>query len=676
VYVDFSAASNSNPLSFNFQTGSGSGTGLIGNGGYFLGGGADGSGFIGRGGFFFAYAGVISIGDPCPPAGATTLPIYPEFPFTLFALEFQESGVVYACVGTVVGLCEFEYNEDAPSSPIVPPTVSPIASTNPPSDAPSISPSQSPVDSPLTNVTPALITGQLFNTGVDATGAALGFRMDDPHYSVVENDNAPAVAIFPHSSYFPNNANSTWIWQMANGRPAFVTRTFETSFDLTGYDSTSAKISGSWGADNFGLDILINSVSTGITLNPPNFSLFPFTIDLGFVAGQNVLRFVVQDVGAIAGFRVDNIELTAVPVPSTSPPTPDPTVSPTVSPTFDEDLDFFLDQLIPEYSQAPAQTMPGSPQGKALSWLKSDPAVEDYSDFKTLQRFALATLFYATGGVNWISNANWLDYNQNECEWFSSPENGDENVPCGGAGEQITSLSLQDNGMAGTLPNELAILTDLLDMHFENDDLSGTIPTRYGLLTNLETLQLPDLSLSGNIPVELGEISSLELFLLSANDLVGFIPTELGKLTLLTAMLASSNRLSGNLPTELSECTLLELLSFRSNNLTGKLPTELGRLTGLTGVSLYENMFTGAIPSELGLLENLQLLFLDENNLTGPIPSEFGKMSGLLELWVNGNQLTGSVPEEVCNLVLNNNLEIIIDCEVVECDCGCLCATP
>jgi hypothetical protein len=36
-------------------------------------------------------------------------------------------------------------------------------------------------------------------------------------------------------------------------------------------------------------------------------------MDSGFVAGQNVLQFVVQDVGAIAGFRVDNIELTAVP---------------------------------------------------------------------------------------------------------------------------------------------------------------------------------------------------------------------------------------------------------------------------------------------------------------------------------------------------------------------------
>jgi hypothetical protein len=355
--------------------------------------------------------------------------------------------------------------------------------------------------------------------------------------------------------------------------------------------------------------------------------------------------------------------------PTYSPgPSPALSQSPSVAPTV-FDADSFLERLVPEYSRAPVQTT-GSAQEKALSWLKSDPVVEDYSNSKALQRFALATLFYATGGADWVSNTGWLDFNQDECDWFSSAEE----APCSDAG-QITYLSLLDNGMVGTLPNELAILTDLLDIHFENAGISGTIPTRYGLLSNLSTLRLRGLPLSGSIPKELAEITNMDLLLLSANDLVGWIPTELGKLTLLTALLASSNLLSGSLPTELSECTQLDLLSFRTNNLTGKLPTELGRLTNLTGVSLYENLFSGEIPSEFGLLENIQFMFLDENDLTGQIPSELGNLSGLVELWVSGNQLSGSVPEGVCNLVLNNNLEIVIDCDLVECDCGCLCAT-
>jgi hypothetical protein len=349
-------------------------------------------------------------------------------------------------------------------------------------------------------------------------------------------------------------------------------------------------------------------------------------------------------------------------------PSPALSQSPSLAPTV-FDGDSFLDRLVPAYSRAPVQTT-GSPQEKALSWLKSDPVVEDYSNFKALQRFALATLFYATGGTDWVSNTGWLDFNQDECDWFSSAEE----VPCSDAG-QIEYLSLLDNGMVGTLPDELAILTDLVDIHFENAGISGTIPTRYGLLTNLAALRLRGLPLSGSIPKELAEITNMDLLLLSANDLVGWIPTELGRLTLLTALLASSNLLSGSLPTELSECAQLDLLSFRTNNLTGKLPTELGRLINLTGLSLYENLFSGEIPSEIGLLENVQFMFLDENDLTGQIPSEIGNLSSLVELWVSGNRLSGSVPEEVCNLVLNNGLEIVIDCDLVECDCGCLCAT-
>jgi hypothetical protein len=308
-YVDFSGASSTNPLSFNFQ--SGPGTGLVGNGGYFLGGGTGGSSFFGRGGFFFTSSGAVAIGDQCPPAGAILLPFYPEFPFTLFTLEAQESDVVvYACDGIVIGTCEFEYIPDGP-----PPTGSPVAVTDPPTGSPSPTFSSTTAPPPPTvspTVAAVIINGQLFNTGVDATGTALGPGMEDPHYLVVENDNTPAMAMFAPGSYFPNNENSTWIWQTANGQPTFVTRTFETTFDLTGYDSTSAKITGMWGADNFGLDILINSVSTGITAS--NFlQLFPIAIDLGFVAGQNVLQFVVQDVGGISGFRVDSIELTAIP---------------------------------------------------------------------------------------------------------------------------------------------------------------------------------------------------------------------------------------------------------------------------------------------------------------------------------------------------------------------------
>lgn len=43
--------------------------------------------------------------------------------------------------------------------------------------------------------------------------------------------------------------------------PTKVTRTFRTTFDLTGLDPTTAVINGLWGVDVFGEDMLLNGVS-------------------------------------------------------------------------------------------------------------------------------------------------------------------------------------------------------------------------------------------------------------------------------------------------------------------------------------------------------------------------------------------------------------------------------
>jgi hypothetical protein len=159
----------------------------------------------------------------------------------------------------------------------------------------------------------------LFNTGVDGTGNVLPLGSIDPHYNVVEvSDPAVIMTIIP-DSYVDNSSTSSWIWENANGQPINVTRTFRTTFDLTGLIPSTASISGFWATDNIGLDILINGISTSLT-NPGFASFTPFTISSGFTNGVNVLDFVVNDFGAISGFRVDGIAGTADPTQSI--PTP------------------------------------------------------------------------------------------------------------------------------------------------------------------------------------------------------------------------------------------------------------------------------------------------------------------------------------------------------------------
>lgn len=170
---------------------------------------------------------------------------------------------------------------------------------------------------------------QIFGTGLDAFGGLLAAGASDSHYTMAEVGDIPQVISSLPGTYAPNNAQSQWIWQNAQGNPGKVTRTFSTTFDLTGFDFTTASISGAWGVDNNGLSISLNGVNTGVTpllgSLVSNFSsLHAFTISSGFQAGINTLTFVTEDTGRPGAFRValsgDAEQASAVvPVPAALP---------------------------------------------------------------------------------------------------------------------------------------------------------------------------------------------------------------------------------------------------------------------------------------------------------------------------------------------------------------------
>jgi len=155
----------------------------------------------------------------------------------------------------------------------------------------------------------------LYGTGLDDNHVTLAAGSVDTHYTIREVegiDNHAEVLTSPHPYYAANDSASQWIWEKANGLPAGtgdspLIRTFVTTFDLTGYDPSSAVIYGTWGTDNQGVDIRINGVSTGISLPGVivnNFSdLHAFTISGGFKKGINTLEFVIEDNGSLSAFR-------------------------------------------------------------------------------------------------------------------------------------------------------------------------------------------------------------------------------------------------------------------------------------------------------------------------------------------------------------------------------------
>jgi hypothetical protein len=360
---------------------------------------------------------------------------------------------------------------------------------------------------------------------------------------------------------------------------------------------------------------------------------------------------------------------------------------------------------LPEYTQESLKSM-HSAQTKAYIWLENDPYRNTYSDSRKLQRFALASLFYSTRiAQNWTVSTSWLSYDVHECYWFSSYAGKDV---C--EGEQIKHLVLTKNNLRGSIPPELALLTQLVELDLSRNVLIGPIPEQLQALTVLEYLWLEKNELNGDIPSQIGNMTSLKSLALATNDLKGTIPSEVAALTNLQSLRLFYNFLTGTLPTEIGHLTALEVLDVDVNNLSGMIPTQLSLLKNLTELWLDWNSFVGPIPTEfgllsnlkklylgsvfvgemlrnkdwkqsgiylipteLGLLTNIEELYLDNNDLTGMIPTQLSALTNLQIATLDNNFLTDSISPGICSLFGVKLESLSIDCSEVICSCGCTC---
>jgi DNA-binding SARP family transcriptional activator/Leucine-rich repeat (LRR) protein len=257
---------------------------------------------------------------------------------------------------------------------------------------------------------------------------------------------------------------------------------------------------------------------------------------------------------------------------------------------------------------------------------------------------ALVTLYNETGGLGWKDSSGWLS-DSTPCSWFG--------VTCSKG--TVTELDLHENGLSGSIPREIGLLTNLSVLNLEFNQLSGGIPPELGTLRRLNTLALDNNLFDGPIPPELGALTSLTSLDLRHNRLSGTLPPELGNLTRLVSLDISDNLISGSIPPQLGNLTNLKFISSGSNQLSGPLPAELGNLSNLVSLSLHSNKtLSGPIPPEIGRLSNLRLLDLNDNQFAGSLPSELGDLTELRELYINWNPLSGPLPMSL----MNPNLEI------------------
>ncbi|CAB9512862.1 Leucine Rich Repeat [Seminavis robusta] len=348
---------------------------------------------------------------------------------------------------------------------------------------------------------------------------------------------------------------------------------------------------------------------------------------------------------------------------ATSPPkSANPSSMPSQMPTTFEG---YLMSLLPEHSELAIDKIPDSPQSKAWQWLLKDSSLPNHSKARIKQQFALATLYFATGGDSWNNNDNWLDHGIHECNWYNNPQISLKSTishfypgflagymepsPLGHCDKDgmYQHLWLDQNNLVGSLPQEFYLLTTLESFSLGFNSLQGQISTLVGELTALGGLFLS--TDGGTIPTEIGSLSNLEIFNLWNCNLQGTIPTELWQLTKLDTLSISHNyELQGTIPTVIGALSALRWLVIDQCDLFGTIPTQIGLLQNLEWLTAAGNrQLSGTLPSELGQLSNILVTTIFDNSLVGTLPSELGMMTTLngISLW--GNLLVGQVPSEL-----------------------------
>ncbi len=212
-------------------------------------------------------------------------------------------------------------------------------------------------------------------------------------------------------------------------------------------------------------------------------------------------------------------------------------------------------------------------------------------DWRIIQRFLLAHLFFSLDGENWSIDGFLTE--EGECDWTG--------VRCDRAKVTVKGIDIHDAKLAGSLPSEFSQLSGIEWLVFSNNSLTGTIPEAWW---NFEKLKLLNLS---------------------ANEITGQLSPRLWKLTSLLSLDVDDNRLTGEIPEVSDDSSHLKLLKADSNLLNGTLPASLWNLHNMTHLSFKYNNLTGELPIvPEGRSIALQALFLDHNKMQGSLPPSIG----------------------------------------------------
>ncbi|KAL7568835.1 hypothetical protein ACA910_007248 [Epithemia clementina (nom. ined.)] len=327
-----------------------------------------------------------------------------------------------------------------------------------------------------------------------------------------------------------------------------------------------------------------------------------------------------------------------------------------------------LSQVTPQAVLTDSKTI----QNKALQWLIDEN--QDYQNSVLQERYAIVVLHLSM-------NANVIQPNVPTCEWPGITCAQNHSVPA------VTSLIWSNQGLTGTLPNEVAGLASFLEeLDLGENKIGGSLPDGLFECKRLLKLFLHDNQFTGTLSDQFSELRHLTHLYLGLNQFEGPFPVGLGSpansssARSLTFLSLYKNKLSGSIPPNL-HYRFMYYLDLSHNSFTGHLPLDWSegplQMFQMRHLFLNDNQFSGSIPDSYPSIGNgrMELFHAGNNQLTGTVPGNYNPQNLIESLEFQGNNFTALDPK-VCELILflppsTELANLKLDCNVCTCDMWC-----
>ncbi|WZZ83583.1 hypothetical protein YC2023_104155 [Brassica napus] len=213
----------------------------------------------------------------------------------------------------------------------------------------------------------------------------------------------------------------------------------------------------------------------------------------------------------------------------------------------------------------------------------------------------------------------------------------------------VAGIDLNHADMAGYLPSELGLLSDLALFHLNSNRFCGEVPLTFNRMKLLHELDLSNNRFVGKFPSVVLSLPSLKFLDLRFNDFEGKLPSKLFDRKL-DAIFLNHNRFRFGIPDNMGNSPVSALV-LADNDLRGCIPGSIGQMgKTLNELILSNDNLTGCLPPQIGNLKNVTVFDISSNTLRGVLPSSIGNMKSLEELHVANNGFSGLIPPSICQL--------------------------